>query len=150
MKIFNGKFIRNLRIAILQIIESAFNCFFINIGQIPPSGETIIFELHQQNNTHLIWDESSFIKVLLLNETNVDLSIDKLYLLKLPACNNTDFCSVRQFFTSVSDLILTPDEWIKECQIVPAKEFYFELLGLISIIVIILLFILILKKKRRF
>lgn len=140
------------------------SCFYL--GRIPPYGVTIVFELHQKNSSHLNWDESSFIKILFLNETSVYPSTDNFYLLN--ACNNTDFCSVKNFFASVSDLILTPDEWIKECHaIVPIKrdlllqEAYtvkkvdlikdscLIIISIIAIVLIVLIFIVIFKEKVR-
>ena len=82
---------------------------------LPNFGSTIIFELHQQNKTNskLYWDESSSIRILYLNETETH----NLHLLKIPARFNTEICTVRQFKEAIHDLILTPEQWIEECEL---------------------------------
>ena len=86
----------------------------IQNNQMPPFGSTITFELHQQNSTNLNldWDESNSIKIFYLNETETN----NPHLLKIPACSETEICTVRQFKKQIFDLILTPEQWIEECE----------------------------------
>lgn len=84
----------------------------------PPFGSTVIFELHQNNESGANWDESSSIKIFYFNETEKN----DPYLMKIPACQDTDICTIKQFISSISDLLLSPQAWIKECKKSLVKE----------------------------
>lgn len=74
--------------------------------------------MHQHNESEEEWDEANSIKILYLNETEKN----NPYLLKIPACQDTDICTVKQFISSISDLLLSPQAWSKECKKSLVKE----------------------------
>lgn len=95
-------------------------------GLSPPFGATVFFELHehntdqnktdpnnadQHNKTAVSWDEANSIAIFYLNETETN----EPYPLILDACLDTDHCTIKQFASAVSDLVLTRAQWVKEC-----------------------------------
>ena len=91
----------------------------------PCYGAMLMFELHEHNETELVqlyghsnlaWDQTHSIKIFYLNDTHLNGNIaDTTYLLKIPACLNTEICTIRQFSTTIAEFIISPEEWIKEC-----------------------------------
>ena len=87
-------------------------------SKIPPYGSTIIFELHYNNETKANWNEASSIKMFYLNET----ATDNLHPLNIPACVDANNCTIKQFASKISDLIITPKQWFKECELNAKKK----------------------------
>ena len=91
-------------------------------GATPYYGATIIFELHEHNQTELVQfyghskldsDETHSIKIFYLNDT----TRNDPYQFKIPACSHTEICTVKQFLKSIAHFAITPEDWIKECGI---------------------------------
>ena len=80
-------------------------------GLSPPFGAAILFELHKHNETATDWNESSSIAMFYLNDTQSNVA----HPLRIPDCLDAEHCTVKRFAASVSDLVLTRQQWAKEC-----------------------------------
>lgn len=76
----------------------------------------LIFELHQlPGKANRSWDEEYAIKMIYFNETFSPID-GKPYVLRIPVCSGDDLCTVKQFFTFISDYTLDfGAQWIKLC-----------------------------------
>ena len=81
----------------------------------PPPGATLIFELRRlPGETALSWDELHHIRILFFNETMNPIGAEP-HILKIAACTESEFCTVKRFFASLDDLTLDYHQWLKEC-----------------------------------
>ena len=94
-------------------------------GQSPPFGATVFFELREHNRTAPAWDEAHSIGIFYLNETQSNAP----HPLRIPACSTVDHCTIKQFASAVSDLVLTRAQWAKECNGQGHSSDYNPLLG---------------------
>lgn len=95
----------------------------------PPPACAIIFELHQEPKLiDLDWDESSFVKMLYFNRTAYPINSDPFVLQNV---------TVRSFLSSISDLSLNRDDWIKACYGVDTASSHPDRTILLVIIVVL-------------
>lgn len=75
----------------------------------------MILKLHQlPGKANLSWDEQHGIRVLYFNETLSPIESEP-YVLRIPICLEADFCTVKKFFSFVSDYVLTNAQWSTMC-----------------------------------
>lgn len=92
-------------------ISALLNGLRVFNGRSPPFGAAILIELHEHNETAANWNERSSIAMFYLNDTTSEIA----HPLRIPECLDVEHCTVKQFATSVSDLALSREQWVKEC-----------------------------------
>lgn len=82
----------------------------------PAASATLIFELRQltERMASFAWDEAHHIRILYFNETFNPIKSDP-YVLKIPACVESEICTVKTFFGYLANLTLDHNQWLVEC-----------------------------------